>query len=119
MEAPGFWDDAEAAQEKSKLLKGLKDDVETCAHLYQQYEDIETLIQMGYEENDPEIIPEIQEMLDEFQKDFDSIRVKTLLSGEYDSENAIIKLNAGAGGTEACDWCGMLYRMYSRWVDRK
>ena len=52
MEAPGFWDDAEAAQEKSKLLKGLKDDVETCAHLYQQYEDIETLIQMGYEEND-------------------------------------------------------------------
>ena len=58
-------------------------------------------------------------MLDEFQKNFDSIRVKTLLSGEYDSENAIIKLNAGAGGTEACDWCGMLYRMYSRWVDRK
>ena len=52
MEAPGFWDDAEAAQEKSKLLKGLKDDVETCAHLYQQYEDIETLIQTGYEEND-------------------------------------------------------------------
>ncbi len=56
-------------------------------------------------------------MLDEFQKDFDSIRIKTLLSGEYDSENAIIKLNAGAGGTEACDWCGMLYRMYSRWAD--
>ena len=55
MEAPGFWDDAEAAQEKSKLLKGLKDDVETCAHLYQQYEDIETLIQMGYEENDEEL----------------------------------------------------------------
>ena len=58
-------------------------------------------------------IPEIQEMLDEFQASFDSIRVKTLLSGEYDGENAIIKLNAGAGGTEACDWCGMLYRMYS------
>ena len=68
-------------------------------------EDMETMIEMGYEENDPEIIPEIQEMLDEFQQNFDNIRIKTLLSGEYDSENAIIKLNAGAGGTEACDWC--------------
>ena len=84
-----------------------------------QMEDMETMIEMGYEENDPEIIPEIQEMLDEFQKNFDSIRVKTLLSGEYDSENAIIKLNAGAGGTEACDWCGMLYRMYSRWAEKR
>ena len=82
-------------------------------------EDMETMIEMGYEENDPALIPEIQEMLDEFQKDFDNIRIKTLLSGEYDSENAIIKLNAGAGGTEACDWCGMLYRMYSRWADKK
>ena len=58
-------------------------------------------------------------MLDQFKTDFDNIRVKTLLSGEYDSENAIIKLNAGAGGTEACDWCGMLYRMYSRWVSTR
>ena len=65
------------------------------------------------------MIEEIQEMLDEFQAQFDSIRVKTLLSGEYDGENAIIKLNAGAGGTEACDWCGMLYRMYSRWAEKK
>ena len=71
------------------------------------------------EENDPSMIEEIQEMLDEFQAQFDSIRVKTLLSGEYDGENAIIKLNAGAGGTEACDWCSMLYRMYTRWAERK
>ena len=71
------------------------------------------------EENDPSMIEEIQEMLTEFQAQFDSIRVKTLLSGEYDSENAIIKLNAGAGGTEACDWCSMLYRMYTRWAERK
>ena len=62
---------------------------------------------------------EFQEMLDQFIQDFDNSRVKTLLSGEYDSENAIIKLNAGAGGTEACDWCGMLYRMYSRWAEKK
>ena len=119
MEAPDFWDDAEQSQKKMKELKSLKDDMETYQNLVSQMEDMETMIEMGYEENDPELIPEIQEMLDQFQKDFDNIRVKTLLSGEYDSENAIIKLNAGAGGTEACDWCGMLYRMYSRWVDHK
>ena len=119
MEAPDFWDDAEVSQQKMKELKSMKDDMEIYHSLETQMEDMETMIEMGYEENDPEIIPEIQEMLDEFEKNFDSIRVKTLLSGEYDSENAIIKLNAGAGGTEACDWCGMLYRMYSRWVDRK
>ena len=119
MEEPGFWDDPERSTKTVREAKNLKDTVDGYKHLEQQYEDIQVMIEMGYEENDPEIIPEIQEMLDEFQKNFDSIRVKTLLSGEYDSENAIIKLNAGAGGTEACDWCGMLYRMYSRWVDRK
>ena len=119
MEAPDFWDNAEVSQMKMKQLKSLKDDIETYHNLETQMEDMETMIEMGYEENDPEIIPEIQEMLDEFQASFDSIRVKTLLSGEYDSENAIIKLNAGAGGTEACDWCGMLYRMYSRWAEKK
>ena len=119
MEAPDFWDNAEASQMKMKQLKSLKDDIETYHNLETQMEDMETMIEMGYEENDPEIVPEIQEMLDEFQASFDSIRVKTLLSGEYDGENAIIKLNAGAGGTEACDWCGMLYRMYSRWAEKK
>ena len=119
MEAPDFWDNAEVSQMKMKQLKSLKDDIETYHNLETQMEDMETMIEMGYEENDPALIPEIQEMLDEFQKDFDNIRIKTLLSGEYDSENAIIKLNAGAGGTEACDWCGMLYRMYSRWADKK
>ena len=119
MEAPDFWDNAEVSQQKMKELKSMKDDMEIYHSLETQMEDMETMIEMGYEENDPALIPEIQEMLDEFQKDFDNIRIKTLLSGEYDSENAIIKLNAGAGGTEACDWCGMLYRMYSRWVDRK
>ena len=119
MEAPDFWDNAEVSQMKMKQLKSLKDDIETYHNLETQMEDMETMIEMGYEENDPEIIHEIQEMLDEFQASFDSIRVKTLLSGEYDGENAIIKLNAGAGGTEACDWCGMLYRMYSRWAEKK
>ena len=119
MEAPDFWDDTEGSQKKMKELKSLKDDMATYQNLVSQMEDMETMIEMGYEENDPELIPEIQEMLDQFKADFDSIRVKTLLSGEYDTENAILKLNAGAGGTEACDWCSMLYRMYSRWVEKK
>ena len=119
MEAPGFWDDPEASQLKMKELKSMKDDMETYQNLVTQKEDMETMIEMGYEENDPDLIPEIQEMLDQFKVDFDNIRVKTLLSGEYDGENAILKLNAGAGGTEACDWCSMLFRMYSRWVERK
>lgn len=119
MEAPDFWDNAEQSQKKMKELKNLKDDIETYQNLVSQKEDIELMIEMGYEENDPDMIPEIQEMLDKFRVDFDTIRVKTLLSGEYDTENAIVKLNAGAGGTEACDWCSMLYRMYSRWVERK
>ena len=119
MEAPDFWDNAEESQKKMKELSGLKSDMETYKSLTSQMEDMETMIEMGYEENDPALIPEIQEMLDRFKLDFDNIRIKTLLSGEYDTENAIVKLNAGAGGTEACDWCSMLYRMYTRWAERK
>ena len=74
---------------------------------------------MGYEENDESLIPEIQKELDHFISVFEQMRIGTLLSGEYDKNNAILKLNAGAGGTESCDWCGMLYRMYTRWAERK
>ncbi len=119
MEAPGFWDNTELSQEKMKELKSLKDDVETYAQLAGQYEDIETLLEMGYEENDPSLIPEIEEALQEFGASFENIRIKTLLSGEYDTENAIVSLHAGAGGTESCDWNAMLYRMYKRWAEDK
>lgn len=119
MEAPGYWDNAEKSQEGMKELKNLKDEAEDYNSLEQQYEDIETLIEMGNEENDPSLIPEIQEELDTFINKLESMKIKTLLSGEYDSNNAILKLNAGAGGTESCDWAGMLYRMYTRWAERK
>ena len=75
-------------------------------------------IEMGYEENDASLIPEIQEMLQEFEEKLEKLRMGTLLSGEYDRCNAILRLNAGAGGTESCDWCSMLYRMYCRWADK-
>ena len=119
MEAPDFWDDPEKSQSKMKELKSMKDDVATYAKLKEQYEDIETMIEMGYEENDESLIPEIQQMLYDFESTYDGIRMKTLLSGEYDKCNAILRLNAGAGGTESCDWAAMLFRMYSKWADKK
>ena len=119
MEEPGFWDDPERSTKTVREAKNLKDTVDGYKHLEQQYEDIQVMIEMGYEENDPAMIPEIQEMLDEFVKELEGLRTKTLLSGEYDGCNAILKLNAGAGGTEAMDWCSMLYRMYQRWADKK
>ncbi len=119
MEAPGFWDDPDRSNNKMKELKNLKDTVEGCNRLSGQYDDILTLIEMGYEENDASLIPDIRAELDEFVSEFETLRIGTLLSGEYDKNNAILKLNAGAGGTESCDWCGMLYRMYTRWAERK
>ena len=119
MEEPGFWDDPERSTKTVREAKNLKDTVDGYKHLEQQYEDIQVMIEMGYEENDPAMIPEIQEMLGEFVKELEELRTKTLLSGEYDGCNAILKLNAGAGGTEAMDWCSMLYRMYQRWADKK
>ena len=119
MEAPGFWDDPDISNQKMKELKNLKDTVETIEGLYTQYEDIETLIEMGYEEEDPDLVADIRKELDELISTFEEIRISTLLSGEYDADNAILKLNAGAGGTESCDWCSMLYRMYTRWAERK
>lgn len=119
MEEPGFWDDPEHSTKVLKEAKGLKDTVSAYRHLEQQYEDMQVMIEMGYEENDPSVIPEIQQMLEEFTEELENMRIRTLLSGEYDNNNAILKLNAGAGGTEACDWCSMLYRMYTRWADSK
>ena len=118
MEAPDFWDNPERSQKMMKELSTLKEDIQIYQKLETQKEEIELMIEMGYEENDASVIPEIQDMLDEFQADFEKIRVKTLLSGEYDKDNAILTLHAGAGGTESCDWAGMLYRMYQRWADR-
>ena len=119
MEAPGYWDEVERSQAGMRELNSLKEEKERFESLQGQYEDIETLLEMGYEENDASLIPEIQEELEDFAEKLETMRIRTLLSGEYDGNNAILKLNAGAGGTESCDWAGMLYRMYTRWAERK
>ncbi len=119
MEEPDFWDDPEKSQQDMKTLASYKDDVDTYAKLENQYEEIELLIELGYEEEDDSVLPEIRETLQDFENTLEEIRTKTLLSGEYDENNAILTLHAGAGGTEACDWASMLYRMYTRWAEKK
>ncbi len=119
MSAPNFWDNPEISNKKVKEAKNLKDIVDNINGLSTKYNDILELIELGYEENDPEIIPDIQAELDEFKTGLETLRISTLLSEEYDRNNAIIKINAGAGGTESCDWASMLYRMYLRWCERK
>jgi peptide chain release factor 2 len=119
MEEPGFWDSADRAQVVMKELKNLKDTIDEFSHLKGRFEDVQTLIQMGYEENDESLIQEIEEAMELFIKDFEELKLRTLLSGEYDKYNAILTLHAGAGGTESCDWASMLCRMYQRYADKK
>lgn len=118
MEEPSFWEDAEVSTKLVKESKRLKDTVAEFNKIENQFEEIGLMIEMGYEENDPAVIPEIEQMLEEFAEGLETLRLSTLLTGEYDSNNAILKLSAGAGGTEACDWCSMLYRLYCRWCEQ-
>jgi peptide chain release factor 2 len=119
MEAPDFWNNAAVSTAKMKELKSLKDDVAVFAHLEELKEEIETYITLGYEEEDRSLLPEIEELLTELDQNLENLRMKTLLSEEYDGNNAIVSLHAGAGGTESCDWVSMLYRMYTRWADSR
>lgn len=119
MEEPNFWDDAENASASMKEVKDLKSVVERADGLSQEYEDILTLIEMGNEEEDASLIPEVEQEYKDFVEEFEDLRITTMLTGEHDRENAILTLHAGAGGTESCDWASMLCRMYERWADRR
>ena len=102
-----------------KYLRGLQDSVRQIEQMFSDYEDMQLLIEMSEEEPDEETITEIQEELDRFSKEFEDLRIQTLLTGEYDRCNAIVTVHAGAGGTESCDWANMLYRMYTRWAEKR
>ena len=102
-----------------KLLRSLQDSVKKIEKMYADYEDIGLLIEMSEEEPDDETIEEIREDLERFQEEFEELRIGTLLTGEYDRNDAIMSIHAGAGGTESCDWASMLYRMYTRWAEKK
>ena len=119
MEEEGFWNDAAKAQNYMKELKNLKDTVQEYRDLESQYNDLYDLIEMVNEENDESMVPEVQAEFEKFTNNFEEVRLSTLLDGEFDKCNAIVTLHAGAGGTEACDWASMLYRMYSMWAQSK
>ncbi len=114
-----FWNDPEASQQVLKKIKALKDRIEAYNGAQNEYEEIELLVEMGLEESDEEILAEVTERFNAFREHMDALRVSTLLDGEYDGANAIMSLHAGAGGTESCDWVGMLLRMYRRYGERK
>ena len=102
-----------------KELKDLKELTEKIRTLYTGYEDVAILLEMGYEDEDPSVVKEIEQEWEKFETLFEELRIQTLLSGEYDSCNAIMTIHAGDGGTESCDWAGMLYRMYNRWAEQR
>lgn len=119
MEAPDFWDNNEKSQKLTKELKDLQDTVALISNLKSQFDDIGDLIDMANEENDESMVPDVLEEYESFKNTLEELRLSTLLSDEYDKDNAILRLNAGAGGTESCDWASMLYRMYTRWAEKK
>ena len=119
MQEPNFWDSPEKSQNYMKELKNLKDSIGEYEELKREYEDVETLLEMGYEMQDASLIPEVEEALNLFVTHYERLHLETLLSGEYDGNNAILTLHAGAGGTESCDWASMLCRMYQRFADKK
>ena len=102
-----------------QVLKSLQDSVKQIEQMYADYEDLGLLIEMSQEEQDEETVQEIEEELLRFEGEFEELRIQTLLTGEYDRDHAIVTLHAGAGGTESCDWANMLYRMYTRWAEKK
>ena len=116
---PDFWNDMAKSQKTMQTLKGLKDKVSGYQSLISKYEDIYTLIEMGKEEEDESLLDEVKTEAEEFKESYEKLRIATLLDGEYDRNNAIVTLHAGEGGTEACDWVSMLYRMYTRWASKK
>ena len=114
----GFWNDVENSQRVQKRLKQLKGKVENYDRLCTAWDDLYTLCEMALEEDDDSMLEELQTDFDKFEKNLEDTRLSTLLTGEYDANNAILTFHAGAGGTEAQDWTQMLYRMYNMWAER-
>ena len=118
-EEEGFWDDHEKAQKLLKEKKSVESKISEYADLKKEFEDIGVLIDLAQEEEDESMVPEIQGAYEDYKKKFEELRIKTLLNGEYDGNNAIISVHAGSGGTDAQDWAEMLLRMYTRWSESK
>lgn len=119
MSKEDFWNDNESAQSLLQSTKVLKETVDEYNSLKEIVEEIEILIEIGLEENDSSVESDIEKSIENLQKNIDNMRIKTLLNGEYDKNNAIVSINAGTGGLDAQDWSQMLLRMYIRWAEGK
>ncbi len=117
-EAPGFWDDPDKSQKVVVKVKQTEHKVERYKNMCASWDDLMTICEMAAEEDDDSMLPELKEGFETLSKDMEACRLETLLTGKYDRNNVIMGFQAGAGGTEAQDWCQMLYRMYTRWAER-
>lgn len=114
-----FWDDPDSAQAVLKKIKGLKTTVEPWEHAHSECEDIISLVEMAQEEEDEATLADLVSQIEELEKRIKHLEFVRKLSGEDDQQSAILSIHSGAGGTESCDWCDMLYRMYVRWIESK
>ena len=119
MGAPGFWDEPETAQKTAQAVTQLKEEVETFRSLETRVEDMEVLCELALEEDDQSLLPEMEATMASIRTDVEHLELGMILNGEYDANNAILTLHAGAGGTEAQDWTSMLLRMFSRFAERE
>lgn len=115
---PDFWNDVENSQKISQKIGEDKNIVQSYEKLRESYDDVMTMLELAQEEDDESMLPEIQELAKHFRTELESQKLATLLSGEFDHNNAILTFHAGAGGTEAQDWVEMLYRMYNHWAEQ-
>ncbi len=116
--AEGFWNDLDNSQKVLQRTKALENKCSNYEKMCADWEDLYTICEMALEENDDSMLPELESGYASLEKRMEDARLETLLTGEYDSNNALLSFHAGAGGTEAQDWCEMLYRMYTRWAER-
>ena len=116
---PGFWDKPEESQKILQEAGNIKKKIKDYEDMATAYEDAQVMLEMAVEENEPGLIGDIREQIDRFIELKENLRISTLLSGEFDRNNAIVTLHPGAGGTEACDWTEMLFRMYTRWAEKR
>ena len=116
-EAPGFWDDPEKSQKIVVKTRQTESKIEHYEKMLSNWDDLMTICEMAEEEDDDSMLEELKTGFAALTEDMETCRLETLLTGHYDKNNAMMSFQAGAGGTEAQDWCQMLYRMYTRWAE--
>lgn len=116
---PDLWDDPDAARKVTGELSGVRDDIDLIQGLTERIDDLDTLYELGREERDESVEPEIQSGLAAMRSELDKLELRALFTGEYDERDAICQVSSGAGGTDAQDWTAMLLRMFHRWAERR